>query len=254
LKRYAVGALVGLLLFVASGLGEAASTYVVRPGDTIWLISQRHDTTVDAIVQANRLTNPDHIMVGQELIIPGGAVLHVVRPGETLWTISQQYNTTVTAVARENGINQPDYVEVGARLRIPAGTDWGGSSAGHSYSAADLDLLARLVHAEAGAEPYSGQVAVAATVLNRIRSARYPNTLPGVIYQVTNGYYQYSPVMDGRINLAANQTARKAVQEALNGWDPSQGATGFYNPAKATNAWVRQQPVTTVIGNHIFFR
>ncbi len=121
-------------------------------------------------------------------------------------------------------------------------------------TAAELDLFARLVHAEAAGEPFEGQVAVAASVLNRVRSPLYPNTLSAVINQVVNGHYQYSPVLDGRINLPANESARRAVQEALNGRDPSLGALGFFNPRKTNNQWVRSRPVTVTIGQHVFFR
>ena len=130
-----------------------------------------------------------------------------------------------------------------------------GTSSGTSrYSASDLDLLARLVRAESGGEPYLGQVAVAASVLNRVKSSQYPNTIRGVVYQVSGGYIQYCPVRIGTINQPANASARKAAEEALNGRDPSNGATGFYNPRFTTNAWVRSRPVTTVIANHVFFR
>ena len=122
------------------------------------------------------------------------------------------------------------------------------------YTPAELELLARLVHAEAGGEPFVGQVAVAASVLNRVNSPKFPNTLPGVINQVVNGCYQYSPVLDGRINRPASDSARRAIEEALNGSDPSGGATGFYNPRKTSNWWVRTRPVVCVIGQHIFFR
>ena len=110
------------------------------------------------------------------------------------------------------------------------------------------------MQAEAGGEPYQGQVAVAATILNRLDSPRFPNTITEVIYQVVNGYYQYSPVLDGRINQPAADSARRAVRDAVNGADPSLGATGFYNPRKTSNQWVRQQPVTVTIGNHVFFK
>lgn len=122
-----------------------------------------------------------------------------------------------------------------------------------NFTEADLDLFARIVHAESEGETFEGQVAVAASILNRIRSTRYPNTMWGVVYQVVSGRYQYSPVLDGRINRPAGESAKKAVQEALKGSDPSGGATGFYNPAKTSNQWVRQQPVTRRIGNHVFF-
>ncbi|MBS3948056.1 MAG: cell wall hydrolase [Dethiobacter sp.] len=123
-----------------------------------------------------------------------------------------------------------------------------------NFSPAELDLFARLVHSEAAGEPFEGQVAVAASVLNRIRSPLYPNTLSAVIFQVVGGFYQYSPVLDGRINLPANESARRAVQEALTGRDPSLGALGFYNPRKTNNQWVRAQQPTVTIGQHIFFR
>ncbi len=123
-----------------------------------------------------------------------------------------------------------------------------------NFSAAELDLFARIVHAESEGELFQGQVAVAASILNRIRSMTYPNTMSGVVYQRSNGYYQYSPVLDGRINRPAGESAKKAVQEALKGTDPSGGALGFYNPAKTSNYWVRSQPVTRIIGSHIFFK
>lgn len=134
------------------------------------------------------------------------------------------------------------------------------------YSPAELDLFARLVYAEAAGEPFLGKVAVAATVLNRMADPNYPDTISEVINQVVvvNGikYYQYSPVLDGRIyeldprtQPEAYATAMNAIYQALAGRDPSLGATGFYNPAKVSpTSWVRQQPVTTIIGNHVFFR
>ena len=123
-----------------------------------------------------------------------------------------------------------------------------------NLSPEDLDLFARLVHAEAEGETFEGQVAVAATVLNRVKDPRYPDTLREVILQVWNGYYQYSPVLDGRINCRAGESAYRAVRAALRGIDPCKGATGFYNPAATDDRWVRSRTVTVTIGNHVFFR
>ncbi len=120
-------------------------------------------------------------------------------------------------------------------------------------STEDLDLFTRLVHAEAAGEPFEGQVAVAASVLNRVKSSRYPDTVREVILQVIDGYYQYSPVLDGRIKLPANNSAFRAVRLALLGLDPTGGATGFYNPKLTDDKWVRGQSVNKQIGNHIFF-
>ena len=128
-----------------------------------------------------------------------------------------------------------------------------------SFSKAELDLLARLVHAEAKGESYTGQVAVAASVLNRLRHPDYPNTLSGVINQVVvaNGkrYYQYEPVLNGSIKQPAGELAVYAVWDALAGWDPSLGAIGFFAPAKvSSSSWVRTRPVTVTIGDHRFFK
>ncbi|NPV53518.1 MAG: hypothetical protein HPY71_08330 [Firmicutes bacterium] len=118
----------------------------------------------------------------------------------------------------------------------------------------DRLLLASLIRAEAEGEPFEGQVAVGASVLNRVKNPRYPDSIPGVIYQIDSGYWQYQVVQDGSINLPPTPTSLAAADRALEGEDPSWGATGFYNPAKTSNPWVRSRPVTRVIGNHVFFR
>jgi len=120
------------------------------------------------------------------------------------------------------------------------------------FSQRDIELLARLVHAEARGESYEGQVAVAATVLNRVKDPRYPDTIPAVIYQVVGGRYQFSPVQDGQINLPADETARRAVYDALAGYDPTGGAMTFYNPSKTSDAWVWSRQTIVKIGNHVF--
>ena len=112
----------------------------------------------------------------------------------------------------------------------------------------DTNLLARLVYAESRGEPYSGQVAVASVVLNRVKSSSFPNSIAGVIYQ--SG--AFSVVNDGQINLSPNDTAKKAAQDAINGWDPSYGAIYYFNPSTATNKWIWSRPVTVVIGKHRF--
>ena len=112
----------------------------------------------------------------------------------------------------------------------------------------NLNLLARLVYGEARGEPYTGQVAVAAVVLNRVRNSSFPNTIAGVIYQ--SGAFDV--VADGQINLTPNSTAIKAAQDALNGWDPTYGAIYYFNPKTATNKWIWSRPMTVTIGNHRF--
>ena len=112
----------------------------------------------------------------------------------------------------------------------------------------DLNLLSKLVYAEARGEPYKGMVAVAATVLNRVADSRFPNTIAGVIYQ--SG--AYTCVADGQINLTANEQSKKAAQDAINGWDPTSGCVYYFNPRTATSSWIWSRPQVMTIGKHIF--
>ncbi len=122
------------------------------------------------------------------------------------------------------------------------------SNSSSSTNSNDLNLLSRLVYGEARGEPYSGQVAVAAVVLNRVKNSSFPNTISGVIYQKG----AFDVVSDGQINLTPNDTAKKAAQDALNGWDPTNGAIYYFNPSTATNKWIWSRPMTVTIGKHRF--
>lgn len=149
---------------------------------------------------------------------------------------------------RTNGLT-PDGIAGTQTLRamgIMNSSSSGSSSSSSSNS--NLNLLSRLVYSEARGESYTGQVAVAAVVLNRVRSSSFPNTISGVIYE--RG--AFDAVSDGQINLTPNSTARKAAQDALNGWDPSYGAIYYFNPNTATNAWIWSRPMTVTIGKHRF--
>ncbi len=117
-----------------------------------------------------------------------------------------------------------------------------------SQSNNDLYLLAKCIHAEARGEPYTGQVAIGAVILNRVKSSKFPNTIYGVIYQP----YAFTCVNDGQINLEPNQSAYNAARDALNGWDPTYGAIYYYNPATATSSWIWSRKVVLTIGKHNF--
>lgn len=113
----------------------------------------------------------------------------------------------------------------------------------------DIQLLARVIRAEAEAEPYIGQVAVGAVILNRIQSPKFPNTLAGVIYQPK----AFESVSNGSINKAPTASTRKAAQDCLNGWDPSGGALFFFNPAKVgAGSYVWTRKIIQRIGKHVF--
>ena len=116
------------------------------------------------------------------------------------------------------------------------------------YSRNDLYLLAKVIHAEARGEIYTGKVAVGAVVLNRVKDSGFPNTIAGVIYQKG----AFTAVSDGQINLEPDESAMSAARDALNGWDPTYGCLYYYNPAKATSSWIFSRETVTTIGRHVF--
>lgn len=138
-----------------------------------------------------------------------------------------------------------------AALGLPTdgGSGSGGGDGGSSGSGeGDVDLLARLISAEARGEPYEGQVAVGAVVLNRVEHASFPNSISGVIYQ--SG--AFSCLDDGQFDEPVAESAYRAAQDALNGWDPSSGAIYYFNPSTATSSWIWSRPVILTIGKHMF--
>lgn len=175
------------------------------------------------------------------------ATLHHVNWGDSLWKLARWYGTTVEAIQAANGL-QGDLIYAGDTLVIPTDPADGSPAAGASLSPADLDLLARLVTAEAAGEPYAGQVAVAAVVLNRVRSPQFPDTIAGVIYQP----YQFEPVLNGWIANPPTATALQAVRDALAGWDPSGGALYFFNWRTVSNPFLWSLPWRATIGSHRF--
>lgn len=133
-----------------------------------------------------------------------------------------------------------------AALGISSGGGSGGAYGG--YSESEIQLLASIISAEARGEPYEGQVAVGAVIMNRIAHPSFPNTLSGVIYQ--DG--AFSCLYDGGINAAVADSAYQAAREAINGSDPTGGAIYYYNPAKTTNKWIWSREVIATIGEHRF--
>ncbi len=245
-----------VMMLVSSGLAHASVIdHMVRSGESLWLLSMRHRTTVTSIQQLNRLPGT-MIYPDQALRIPADSRVHVVSRGETVSEIAQWYRADVGAIKSASAASS--LIRPGQRLVVPmttspeAGTQGAAvtASASVSFSDGDIDLLARLVQSEAGGEPYAGKVAVAAVVLNRIRSDSFPNTIRGVVYQPR----QFSPVDNGMIYRPANAESFRAVREAMSGSDPSLGALYFFAPAKTSNAFVWSRPVILDIANHRFTR
>lgn len=247
----------GQKLTIPSSSG-ANSVYTVKQGDSLFKIAQQYGTTVDAIKRANGLTS-NTIVPGQRLTVPSGATaastrIHVVKAGESLFTIGRLYGVTAQEIMQANALSSTT-LQVGQTLRIPATTTAAASrsSTGEEQrsfqtSQNDITMLARTVYGEARGEPYKGQVAVAAVVLNRVKSPDFPNTVAGVIFQPG----AFDAVKDGQYYLQPDEVAFRAARDAANGWDPSGGALFYWNPKTATSKWIWSRPITIQIGNHVF--
>lgn len=148
---------------------------------------------------------------------------------------------------RTNGLNadgQAGNLTLAALGIVPTSSDGSSSSSGGG----DLDLLARLISAEARGEPYEGQVAVGAVVLNRVGHASFPNSISAVIYQPE----AFTCISDGQFDEPVAESAYRAARDAMNGWDPSYGAIYYFNPSTATSAWIWSRPPIVDIGKHKF--
>lgn len=149
---------------------------------------------------------------------------------------------------RKNGLTADGVIGTRTAQALGISLSSNTSSSSQTTSSTNLNLLARVVYGEARGEPYTGQVAVAAVVLNRVKSSSFPNTVAGVVYQ--SGAFDC--VSDGQINLTPNQSAYNAARDALNGWDPTYGCLFYYNPRTATSKWMLSRTVKLNIGNHAF--
>lgn len=159
----------------------------------------------------------------------------------------QQTYNAVVYFQRKNGLTVDGVVgpATAAALGI---TLSGGSVSVGSFNESEVYLLAQLINGEARGEPYTGQVAVGAVVLNRVKSPSFPNTISGVIYQTG----AFDAVSDGQIYLTPSQDSIRAARDAMNGWDPTGGALYYYNPATATSGWIWTRQITLSIGRHNF--
>ena len=170
-------------------------------------------------------------------------------PGTADGIYGTRTKNAVIAFQRDYGLSDDGIA--GPKTLEALGLTGGGGSGGGSYwgfSESDVQLLAKIISAESRGEPYQGQVAVGAVIMNRIAHPSFPNTLSGVIYQ--DG--AFSCLYDGGVNAPLADSAYQAAREAINGSDPTGGAIYYYNPAKTTNKWIWSRQVIAVIGAHNF--
>lgn len=251
-----------LLLFPTIGM---AQVHTVNKGDTIYKISQWYNISQFALRYNNNLWS-DNINTGQQLNIP---ICYTVRQGDSLYLISKKFGVDVSNIRAINQLKN-DVVHPGQALYIPQyksspnnnsyispvatpqNNNFTVSRGGARLSMEDFDLLARIITAEADSESYATQVAVGSTVLNRVDSPLFPNSIRGVVYQVDQGgKYQFEPVLNGWINNPASESGKKAAQDALSGWDPTNGALYFFE-SWVPNKFLQSRPVSRVMDAFTF--
>ncbi|MEL1133859.1 cell wall hydrolase [Desulfitobacterium sp. THU1] len=230
--------------------GQASNTQISNPQTSN---TQKSNVNTQKVNDQSMDTNST-ALPAYELDLKGGAQLVTIQMGETLSEVAHKYRTSTADLVKLNKIIEPNYVQAGQKLWVPA-------SGKIIYSATadptrgmptvtqeELDLLARVIHAEARGEDFEGQVAVGAVVLNRVEDHRFPDTIHDVVYQPG----AFTAVIDKQIHLTPNQSAYRAAEAALMGEDPTQGAIYYYNPRTATDRWIKTRPVVRTIGNHAF--
>lgn len=171
--------------------------------------------------------------------------VYTVKRGDSLYKIARKTGTTVKALKNRNGLRS-NLIRIGQRITIPTGKAT--TTKKVTRKAGDIELLARIIHAEAGSEPYIGKVAVGAVIMNRVQNPKFPSSIAGVVYQP----HAFESVSNGLYSKPASKASRKAAQDAISGWDPSGGALYFFNPAKTRNAWIWARKIINRIGKHVF--
>ena len=240
IKKAALAALACALLVPAVSLGVHQSK-----AETAQMITEE---VTDVAILRQGATGGEVKEVQRRLKLWGyynGTVDGVFGAGTKKAVVAFQKKNGLTA---DGVVGASTYKALGMNSSYQALQGASGSSNTNGYTSSEVYLLAKTIYAEGRGEPYVGQVAIGAVIMNRIRSAAFPNTISGVVYQKG----AFTAVDDGQINLTPNETALKAARDAINGWDPTGGALYYYNPAVATSAWIFDRQTVTVIGKHIF--
>jgi N-acetylmuramoyl-L-alanine amidase len=256
----------------------------VQRGETLSGIARKYQTTIQEIIQINEIRKPDLIKAGQKLwvVVPSvdkPAVEQKERESSLFYlnyvlasSIGVMSKQMIPSVQGDNSINTVDiFVNdekenrvvaqhdklsytlllepiTTAPIQVSEGTPSPPSRGQGQYTKEDIELLARVIHAEARGEHFLGQVAVGAVVLNRLHDPRFPKTIHSVIYQQG----AFTAVIDKQIHLTPDEEAYRAAESAIAGEDPTGGAIYYYNPKTATDRWIKSRPVIKTIGNHTF--
>ncbi len=237
-------------------------TVQVQQGDTLWRISRAHQVSLTGLEMVNPTVRADRLLPGTVLKLPE---TYTIQPNDTLWRISKRYGFSLDRLERANpGVN-PRNLQIGSHLTLPvpsaetvATVHAAAMQPAPSNTANPTDLywLSRLIYAEANGEPMNAQIAVGDVVYNRAHSTGqgFPNTIKDVIFQVSDGHYQFTCVANGWIYNTPDESSIEAAKAVLvNHENLVPDALVFYNPAKTpAGSWVFDQPTVARIGDFVF--
>lgn len=225
------------IIYPGQIINVPATTYEVKSGDTLFLIALQNEISLETLRKANNIWG-DLILPGQILLIPES------ESTTKITTYNNMYNSNIL----DNKAPSNDTKSANSTSSAKSASS---SKAVISYTKEELDLLARLITAEATGQPYDAMVSVGAVVVNRVQDNEWPSTVKSVINQVAGGYYQFTPVKNGYINNPASSEALRAAKEALNGTDPSYGALFFFDDS-STNSWLWSKDITARYDDMVF--
>jgi N-acetylmuramoyl-L-alanine amidase len=234
-------------LFTFPAAAARAANYTIAPKDTLYSLSKLFNTSVTYLQYSNNV-NEKNLIPGEVIYVP--AHMYKVKSGDSLYKIAVAYGLSVSALKKANG-KTGDLIVPGEKLILPGVKPSENSDHVIPYSSGEVDLLARLIEAEASGESMKAKVAVGAVVVNRVQSGDWASTITGVINQKFGEYYQFTPVKNGMINNTPSDASKKAAWIAMFGGDPSNGAI-FYFDSSSTNQWLWSKPKTAWIDHMVF--
>lgn len=262
-KKLIAGSAVAATFF---GVSPAfADTVTVHTGDSLWSIAQAHQTSVQSLMNANPNVSANNLQVGSTLQLPqlSQATTYMVKSGDSLWSIAKNFNVSLSGLEQANPSITPTNLVIGTTLNIPSNsvtttatavTSTGDASATGTVGQQNLYWLEHVISAEANAEPLDAQIAVGDVVLHRLESGQDGSTIKDVVFQVSNGHYQFTCVANDFIYNAPTASSIQAATQVLDAQqDVVPGALVFFNPAQTpSNSWVWTQPQVAQIGHFIF--
>ena len=236
------------LLLLPAGVASAAK-YTVNSNDSLYSLGKLFNTSIKTLRASNNF-DEDSLSPGDKIYVP--AHVYKVKSGDSMYSVATKYGIPVNDLQKAN-LKTGNTIVPGEKLIIPGVKPSKKSDAVISYSSGDIDLLARLIEAEASGESLQAKIAVGAVVINRVQSGDWASTITGVINQKFGGYYQFTPVKNGMIKKPASAASKKAAWIAMFGSEPSRGAT-FYFDQSSKNQWLWSKPQTAQIDHMVFVK